>query len=101
MMLVPSRIEPCGLVQLYSLRYGAVPIVHAVGGLKDTVADGATGFSFAQPSVAAVVGAVRRALDTFADRPRSQPPPPPAIPHDCSCTTTPLGPHPLSHHFLA
>ena len=46
MMIVPSRIEPCGLVQLYSLRYGAVPIVHGVGGLRDTVTDGVTGFVF-------------------------------------------------------
>lgn len=70
MMLVPSRTEPCGLVQLYSLRYGAVPIVHAVGGLRDTVSDNVTGFVFDEPSVAAIVGAVRRALAVFGDRPR-------------------------------
>jgi starch synthase len=70
MMLVPSRTEPCGLVQLYALRYGAVPIVHAIGGLRDTVSDGVTGFCFHEPSVAAIIGAVRRALAAFGDRRR-------------------------------
>jgi starch synthase len=68
MMLVPSRIEPCGLVQLYALRYGAVPIVHGVGGLRDTVTDGETGFVFAEPTVPALLGAVRRALDCFVEK---------------------------------
>ncbi|HVR61025.1 MAG TPA: glycogen/starch synthase [Polyangia bacterium] len=67
MMLVPSRIEPCGLVQLYALRYGAVPIVHAVGGLRDTVADGVTGFAFTRPSTPDIVAAVGRALEAHAD----------------------------------
>jgi starch synthase len=69
-MIVPSRIEPCGLVQLYALRYGAVPVVHAVGGLRDTVRDGETGFAFEEPTVEAMVAAVRRALVSFADRRR-------------------------------
>ena len=69
MMLVPSRVEPCGLVQLYSLRYGAVPIVHAVGGLRDTVTDAQTGFVFEDPTVRSIVAAVRRALEVFSEQP--------------------------------
>jgi len=69
MMIVPSRVEPCGLVQLYSLRYGAVPIVHGVGGLRDTVSDGVTGFVFEDASARAIVAAVRRALEIFTDEP--------------------------------
>jgi starch synthase len=65
--LMPSRYEPCGLNQLYSLRYGTVPVVHATGGLDDTI-DKETGFKFAEYSGAALLAAVRQALDVFADR---------------------------------
>jgi starch synthase len=74
MFLMPSRFEPCGLNQLYSLMYGTVPIVRATGGLADTVSDyteeglksgAATGFSFEQYSVGALVDAVSRALDVY------------------------------------
>lgn len=67
--LMPSRFEPCGLNQMYSQRYGAVPIVHAVGGLVDTVTDvmagEGTGLLFRAPTVDAVQGALRRALELF------------------------------------
>ncbi len=75
MFLMPSRFEPCGLNQLYSLRYGTVPIVRRTGGLADTVVDAsadnlksdlATGIVFEEPSEAALVTAVRRALELFA-----------------------------------
>ena len=68
--LMPSRFEPCGLNQMYSLRYGTVPVVRAVGGLADTVRDGETGFAFDEYSPRALVATVRRALAAFADKPR-------------------------------
>lgn len=67
MFLMPSRYEPCGLNQIYSLRYGTVPIVRATGGLDDTV-DEMTGFKFADYSATALLEAVRRALATYRDR---------------------------------
>ena len=65
--LMPSQFEPCGLNQMYSLAYGTVPIVRAVGGLKDTVVDldtghGATGFVFDEPTPRALLACIRRAL---------------------------------------
>jgi starch synthase len=72
MFLMPSRFEPCGLNQMYSLRYGTVPIVRSTGGLEDTVRDvadgGGTGFKFTEYSPSALVEAVRRALETFRNR---------------------------------
>jgi starch synthase len=69
MFLMPSRYEPCGLNQMYSLRYGTLPIVRATGGLEDTVKDvsepGGNGFKFKEYSATALVAAVRRALDFY------------------------------------
>ncbi|MCG5054441.1 MAG: glycogen/starch synthase [Myxococcales bacterium] len=67
MLMVPSRHEPCGLVQLYALHYGAIPIVHGVGGLRDTVRDGDNGFVFHEPSSQALADAVQRAVALWAD----------------------------------
>jgi starch synthase len=73
--LMPSRFEPCGLNQMYSLRYGTVPVVHAVGGLDDTVqpytarARHANGFKFDTPSADAMVRALRRAVRLYHNRP--------------------------------
>jgi len=71
--LMPSRFEPCGLNQMYSLRYGTVPVVRAVGGLEDTVEDydgwnAGTGFKFRDYTPAALSLAVRRALELHRDR---------------------------------
>ena len=76
--LMPSRYEPCGLNQLYSLKYGTVPVVHATGGLNDTIhaatgeslANGtADGFSFADHEVGAFEAALGRACDIFRNDP--------------------------------
>ena len=73
MFLMPSRYEPCGLNQIYSLRYGTVPIVRATGGLDDTVEafdlehGTGTGFKFAEYSGGALMYAVRQALQHFMD----------------------------------
>jgi starch synthase len=71
--LMPSQFEPCGLNQMYSMRYGTVPVVHAVGGLADTVRDyapnrqNATGFVFDDYSAGALMLALIRALTLFKD----------------------------------
>jgi starch synthase len=76
--LMPSQYEPCGLNQLYSLKYGTVPIVRATGGLADTVADAtpancaagtATGFSFVIYTAAAFFDTVKRALTMYRTQP--------------------------------
>ena len=74
MFLMPSRFEPCGLNQMYSLRYGTVPVVRATGGLADTVQDfdpvsgSGTGFTFREYTAVALMRTLRRALDAFQDR---------------------------------
>jgi len=68
--LMPSRFEPCGLNQLYSMRYGTPPVVRRTGGLADSVADAATGFVFEEASPEALLGTLRRALALRADAPR-------------------------------
>ncbi len=69
--LMPSRFEPCGLNQMYALRYATVPVIHAVGGLADTIVDAddesveagsGTGFVFRRPSANDFMSAIARAL---------------------------------------
>ena len=62
MFLMPSRYEPCGLNQIYSLKYGTVPVVRATGGLDDTIDEG-TGFKFRDYSGDALLEAVRHGLE--------------------------------------
>jgi len=65
--LMPSRYEPCGLNQIYSLRYGTVPVVRATGGLDDTIEEG-TGFKFGEYSGAALLGAVKVAIEAYGQQ---------------------------------
>jgi starch synthase len=72
-LLMPSRVEPCGLNQMYALRYGTVPMVRTVGGLKDTVTDMGDnrgfGIRFDQASVGDITYSVGRAIDLYANKP--------------------------------
>jgi starch synthase len=73
MFLMPSRYEPCGLNQIYSLHYGTVPIVRATGGLDDTIENWdpntkrGTGFKFTEYSGEALLTALRAALLAYKD----------------------------------
>ncbi len=77
MFVMPSRFEPCGLNQLYSQRYGTVPIVHAIGGLADSVVDcsaemlgdgSASGFAFHDMTAKNLYAAIQRAVESYHDR---------------------------------
>lgn len=78
LFVMPSRFEPCGLGQLYAMRYGAIPIVHAVGGLRDTVVDPGdtglaagrgTGIKFEPATPAALLSAIHRGIALFRNPP--------------------------------
>lgn len=75
MFLMPSRYEPCGLNQIYSLKYGTIPIVRGTGGLEDTIEDfdpqtgKGNGFKFYEYSPKALLDAIKRAIKVFRNKP--------------------------------
>jgi starch synthase len=73
-LLMPSRVEPCGLNQMYALRYGTMPIVRSTGGLKDTVIDigdsGGYGIRFNQATVGDITFSIYRAVELYEDKKR-------------------------------
>jgi len=78
LFLMPSHFEPCGMGQMLAMRYGALPLVRATGGLADTVvnydgsnADGGTGFVFEEETPQAVLTTIRWALQTYTERPQA------------------------------
>lgn len=72
-LLMPSRVEPCGLNQMYAMRYGTVPMVRSVGGLQDTITDfgdpNGSGIRFNQASVGDITYSVGRAIDLYQNKP--------------------------------
>jgi starch synthase len=74
LFLMPSLYEPCGLNQIYSLKYGTVPVVRATGGLDDTIEEWnpqqgtGTGFKFSDKNAGALMAAIERALMAFEDK---------------------------------
>ncbi|MXS70371.1 glycosyltransferase [Flavobacteriaceae bacterium W22] len=70
-LLMPSRVEPCGLNQMYAMRYGTVPVVSYTGGLRDTVKDistGGSGLNFTYPGVDDIVHAMSRGLQIYKEK---------------------------------
>jgi starch synthase len=70
-LIMPSRVEPCGLNQLYAMRYGTIPVVCKTGGLKDTVTDigeiDGYGIGFDHAAVGDITHGIYRALEVYAD----------------------------------
>lgn len=74
-IIMPSRIEPCGLNQLYALRYGTIPIVRRTGGLKDTIVDfeeDGNGICFEQASVEDICDSIERAFNLFENKEKNR-----------------------------
>jgi starch synthase len=74
-MMIPSRYEPCGLIQMIAMRYGCVPAARATGGLRDTITDydqgaGSTGFLFEKATQKDMAAALRRTLEIYPDKRR-------------------------------
>lgn len=79
-LLIPSRFEPCGLIQMYAQRYGTLPIAHSTGGLSDTIMDASraavrdspvTGFLFDRPAASSLAASVASAVAIYRDQPET------------------------------
>lgn len=70
-ILIPSRFEPCGLIQMIAMEFGALPIAHKTGGLADSIDDGVNGFLFENYSAKSLENAVDKALDIWKNRPKT------------------------------
>ena len=66
-LVIPSRFEPCGLIQMIAMKYGTLPIAHAVGGLKDTIQDGKNGILYENYDSSAFVQAVERTYRVYKE----------------------------------
>jgi starch synthase len=66
-MLIPSKFEPCGLVQMIAMRYGALPVARSTGGLKDTIIHEVDGFLFNEYATPDFVSATHAALASYTD----------------------------------
>ena len=64
-IIIPSRYEPCGLIQMIAMRYGTLPIASNTGGLKDSIRNGKNGFLFKKNSSRALSKAIKKALDVY------------------------------------
>lgn len=68
--LMPSRFEPCGLSQMYSMRYGTIPIVNPTGGLKDTVIPGINGLWLDELTPEAIINSIKKGIELYRDKER-------------------------------
>ncbi|MGM0422099.1 MAG: glycogen synthase GlgA, partial [Pseudomonadota bacterium] len=99
-LLMPSLFEPCGLVQLYALTYGTIPVVRATGGLADTVQDNITGFTFQQPGAAALQSCLERVFASYTAPDKWQALMQNAMAEDFSWTSSAAAYADLYHHLL-
>jgi starch synthase len=70
-MVVPSKFEPCGLIQMIAMRYGTLPLVRKTGGLADSVTDGVTGFVFGPYTRMALVRRMKEVIDIYHAKPKT------------------------------
>ena len=67
LLLIPSKFEPCGLIQMIAMRYGTIPVARATGGLKDTINDKKDGFLFNDYSVEDMISVLQKSITIFSD----------------------------------